>query len=176
MKKNLSMTDYAHLLLKNRVDKKHILIDATMGHGYDTVFLSTLAKHVYAFDVQKMALESTKEKVSTLDNVSLILDSFENVFNYVSTFDGIVFNLGYLPHSDKSITTLAQVTLRTVQMILDRLDCVFILLVVYPGHEEGKKEAQLLAQFISTLKTPVIEIKVSNRKDAPYIYFIDQMR
>ena len=174
MKKKKTMIELAHLLLANQVKKDHILVDATMGNGHDTLYLSSLAQHVYSFDIQQKALDSTYEKVSHLSNVSLILDSFENIFNHVSTFDGIVFNLGYLPNGDKSITTIGETTLFTVKKILSTLEHVYMVIVVYPGHLEGQYESKLLDEFVLSLTIPVIKIQVENRKNAPYIYFIEK--
>ena len=62
-----------------------IAVDFTMGNGHDTEFLSkTVGEfgHVYAFDVQEMALASTSENLKNANcpnNYTLILDSHHNV-------------------------------------------------------------------------------------------------
>ena len=59
MKRPLEM---AHDFLAEVVTKEDIVVDATMGNGHDTLFLAKLAKKVYAFDIQKQALEKTQER------------------------------------------------------------------------------------------------------------------
>ena len=47
-----------------------IAVDFTMGNGHDTEFLSKTvgeSGHVYAFDIQRAAVESTAEKLKNQD-------------------------------------------------------------------------------------------------------------
>ena len=43
-------------IINDFIEKKLIAIDATLGNGYDTDFLSKIFNKVYAFDVQKEAI------------------------------------------------------------------------------------------------------------------------
>ena len=64
-------------------------VDFTMGNGYDTEFLSRAVGEngkVYAFDIQKQAVESTRARLASVncpENYTLILDSHHNAKNYV---------------------------------------------------------------------------------------------
>ena len=49
----------SHDFLSEVLDGESIAVDATMGNGNDTVFLASLAKEVYAFDIQEQALQNT---------------------------------------------------------------------------------------------------------------------
>ena len=64
MKRPLEM---AHDFLAEVVTQDDIVVDATMGNGHDTLFLSKLAKKVYAFDIQEQALEKTQERWTRLE-------------------------------------------------------------------------------------------------------------
>ena len=151
MKKNV-LLEQAHALLSSQLTKDDIVIDATMGNGHDTLFLSTLVKEVYAFDIQQKALEKTYEKVKDLAHVHLVHDSHENILNYVKTFRAVIFNLGYLPQGDKNITTKTDTTLNTLNLVLPILKKEgFIQLIVYPGHEEGKHEDLAIQSWIKSL-------------------------
>ena len=70
----------AHAFLSEVITKEDIVVDATMGNGYDTLFLAQLAKKVYAFDIQKQALEQTTKRLTEakVDNVELLLTGHEN--------------------------------------------------------------------------------------------------
>ena len=64
--KNYQITSWVHHFLEDHVQQGDICIDATMGNGNDTALLSKLAGEtgkVIAFDIQKMALDHTNEKL-----------------------------------------------------------------------------------------------------------------
>jgi len=182
MKKSLIL-DTAHLLLTSLIHPNDVVIDATMGNGLDTLFLAKLAKHVYAFDIQKQALLNTQSLLEkeNVTNVTLIFDSHEHILNYVSDFKGVVFNLGYLPSSDKSITTKKETTLKTLEAILPKLkQNGFILMVVYVGHKAGLEESFGIDDFLSNLNPDVykimkIELPYQQNKP-PYVILIHQTK
>jgi hypothetical protein len=174
-----SIVDIAHHLIQPLFDQNDIMVDATMGNGYDTLFLAKHAKHVYSFDIQQSALDHTKSLLKSHDihNVSLVLDSHENILSHIHQFKGVLFNLGYLPKGDKSITTTWDVTKKTLEQLMIALPIYgFVAIVVYPGHPAGKIESDGLSSYLQTfdLKTYYIlkcELPfVTN--NPPYIYLI----
>ena len=149
-----SITHLSHLYLNEIIDSNDIVIDATCGRGHDTLFLANRCKKVYAFDIQKDAIDSTKYLLNEhhITNVELIHDSHEHFSEYVSSFKGAIFNLGYLPKGNKNITTHAKSTIHTVDLMLNHLPLNgFILLVVYPGHLEGRHEALEINKYLESL-------------------------
>lgn len=153
MRKN-SITEISHLYLSQLVSKDDIVIDATCGRGNDTLYLSKHCNHVYAFDIQPEAILSTKQllKEHHVKNVDVIQDSHEHFSKYVKHFKGAIFNLGYLPKGDKTITTHHDITIKTIhQMLSSMASNGFILLVVYPGHPEGLIESDHISSYLSTL-------------------------
>lgn len=176
---------FTKYLLEKSVAAGDIVIDATCGNGNDTVFLSQLVGNkgkVYAFDVQKKAIGRTdiRLKEAGIENVSLILDGHENVFKYISLeISAAVFNLGYLPGSDKTVTTNGDTTWKAVVDMLSLLkkDGV-IILVIYHGHEEGKAERDELEVAIATLdpsQTEVLRYEFLNKCNAPYVIAIEKL-
>lgn len=147
--------ELSHDFLSQVLDKNSIAIDATMGNGNDTVFLSHLAKKVYAFDVQEQALIKTKEKLEQLNikNVQLILDGHQTIDKYVvGPIRAAIFNLGYLPSADKTIITKPDTTLEAIGKILDRLEVGGrISIMIYYGHEGGDKEKDAVLNFVKEL-------------------------
>lgn len=98
------ITEVNKIFLEKIIKKGDVVIDATMGNGYDTVYLGNLVGEsgkVYAFDVQEEAILSTKKKVvrdNMEDRIELILDGHENLDKYIKEdVSCVVFNLGYLP-------------------------------------------------------------------------------
>lgn len=145
----------SHDFLAEVLDEKAIAVDATMGNGHDTVFLAGLAGKVYAFDVQKEAVQKTRERLEQLglDNAELILDGHEKLDQYVKEpIRAAIFNLGYLPSADKSIITKPDTTVRAIQLVLDRLEKGGRLaIMVYHGHEGGDMEKDAVLDFVRLL-------------------------
>lgn len=176
MRKNV-LLEQAHALLIPLITHNDVVCDMTMGNGHDTLFLASLAKEVYAFDIQQQAFDQTSLKVKGMDHVHLILDSHEHVFQYVQQFKGAIFNLGYLPQGDMSITTMTETTLRTLALLIQHMKKDdFIQLVIYPGHPEGQKESEAIDQWISSLSPHLYHITTTHflheDKKPPYLYMI----
>ena len=109
----IDLLDLQKYFILRHLGEGDVAVDFTMGNGHDTEFLSrTVGEygHVFAFDVQEQALASTSERLEKSDcpdNCTLILDSHHNVKKYVDVpIKAGMFNLGYLPGSDKKITIL----------------------------------------------------------------------
>jgi hypothetical protein len=182
MKKSLIL-DTAHLFLKNEINRDDIILDMTMGNGHDTLFISKLSQHVYAFDIQDQAIEETKKRLSDhhITHVNLIKDDHFNFDSYVDTLKGAIFNLGYLPGGNKEITTSGKHTVDTTKKCLTYLQVGgFILFVVYVGHEEGKLESESLSMFLESLDPSFYKIlKVEMpfiKNNPPYIYMIYKLK
>ena len=160
-------------------------VDFTMGNGHDTEFLSKTvgeSGHVFAFDVQEQALASTSEnlqKAGCPDNYTLILDSHHNVKKYVDVpIKAGMFNLGYLPGGDKSITTLHETSLAAISAAIDILDDDGgLLIAVYPGHEEGSVEGRLITEMLSKLdrkKICVSKLEIINSPTSPFFFLVEK--
>ena len=160
-------------------------VDFTMGNGHDTEFLSkTVGKngHVYAFDVQQQAVGSTAanlKKAGCPENYTLILDSHHKVKEYVQgPIRAGMFNLGYLPGSDKSVTTMRVTTMPAIEAAIDLLDHGGVLLVaVYPGHAEGDAEGKMVLDYFATLDRHVIcctLIRILNSPTSPFFIVIEK--
>ena len=156
----------------------NIAIDFTMGNGNDTLTLSRLAKKVYSFDIQDKALENTKKLLNDIDNVELILDSHENFDKYVQNFHVGIFNLGYLPQGDHTITTKVSTTLVAIKKAVQYLnEKGHLFIVVYIGHFEGKEESLKIDEYVSSLDHMVYNValfKMMNKLNAPYVVEIEK--
>lgn len=136
-----------------------IVVDATAGRGRDTLFLAQSVGaqgKVFAFDIQEEALKATKDLLQehrVLDRVELLLRSHTEILDYVpSGVKAVVFNLGYLPGSDRIITTQPGTTVQSVEQALTILqDNGLIVLTVYRGHPGGLEESQAIVNFLSGL-------------------------
>lgn len=151
---------FAHDLISRVVNKGDLVVDATCGNGNDTLFLSHLVEadgHVYAFDIQQQAIERTKQLLDEhkQKNVTLIQDSHANVDQYIdedTKLAAAIFNLGYLPRSDKKIVTKPESTITAVKKLLHLLKKNgVIVLVIYSGHPGGLDEKNAVLDFVKKL-------------------------
>ncbi|MBP1969568.1 16S rRNA C1402 N4-methylase RsmH [Virgibacillus natechei] len=179
---------YAHELLEGSINKGETVIDATCGNGNDTLFLSKIigdSGHVLAFDIQNQAIINTKQLLDDhkCTNVTVIQDSHANIFNHVSAnqeIGGAIFNLGYLPNSDKSVITKGESTLSAIHSILRHLKKNgLIVIVVYHGHQGGKQEKESLLEYLTSLNQKefsVLKHEFINQKNNPPFVLAIQKR
>ena len=152
------VTEVNKIYLENIINEDDVVIDATMGNGYDTVYLAKKVGpkgKVYAFDVQEEAIKSTSKKVDReeLENVELILDGHQNMDKYVQEeVSCIVFNLGYLPRAKHQTITKSDTTLEAIKKGLDLLKPNGVMsIAIYSGHEGGMEEKNAVYEFTQTL-------------------------
>lgn len=180
----IDLLDLQKHFILTHLKEGDVAVDFTMGNGHDTEFLSkTVGENgrVYAFDVQEMALRSTAAhlvEAGCPSNYTLIHDSHHNVKNYVSEpIKAGMFNLGYLPGSDKTVTTMRSTTLPAIEAAIDLMDKDAIILVaVYPGHAEGEEEGKLICEYLSTLsryKVCATRINILNSPTSPFFIIIE---
>ncbi len=154
-----------------------LVIDATCGNGKDLLFLAKLLGgkgSLVAYDIQKEALEQAELTLSSLNEqersiISLKLASHEHFTEENAAL--IVYNLGYLPGGDKSLTTMTASTLTSLKNALTTLKPGGLLSVTcYPGHEEGAREALAVRAFFEELEWPTTHIPGA-RERAPHLFF-----
>ena len=159
-------------------------VDFTMGNGHDTLCLSKAVGEdgtVFAFDIQQQALDSTEKLLceNNISNVKLILDSHANVKNYVSEPICVgMFNLGYLPGGDKSITTKHESSIAAIIAGTELLAPNGALLIaVYPGHAEGTIEGNAVRELLSSYdrkKLCCSEFHIVNSPSSPFFYLVEK--
>ncbi len=180
----LDLLELHKRFILNHLSEGDTAVDFTMGNGHDTAFLSkTVGEngHVYAFDIQPQALESSKitlEEAGCPKNYTLIMDSHHKVLEYVKTpIKAGMFNLGYLPGGDKSITTMRETTMPAIEAAISLLDKDAVLnIAVYPGHAEGDAEGKMICEYLAALdrrKICCTQIKILNSPTSPYFIVVE---
>ncbi len=159
----MRLTDRVHAALTEVLRPGDLAIDATVGNGHDVAFLAQLvgsSGKVHAFDLQQTALMTAEEKLSKaglLDRCVLHHASHERMAEILppetrGSAQVIVFNLGYLPGSDKSIVTTAASTLAALTTAIRWLAVNGLLAVTaYRGHPGGMKEADQVEEYLASL-------------------------
>ncbi|MGE7980817.1 class I SAM-dependent methyltransferase [Solibacillus sp. NPDC093137] len=179
---------YAQTLLEMSVSEGDIAVDATAGNGHDTLFLANLVGddgYVYAFDVQKEAVDATLHRLldNALEHRAIVLrDGHENVANYIhKPVSAAIFNLGYLPGSNHEIVTQPNTTIQAIESLLKLLKVGgMIVLVVYHGHEGGKDERDEVIRYVSDLPQKHVHVLryefVNQKNDPPFIIALEKVK
>ena len=135
------------------------VVDATLGTGQDCLRLAQLVGaggRVYGFDVQEEALRRTRERLQqhgVAERAQLFLTSHAHMADHVPPDIRLAaFNLGWLPGSDKQVTTRADSTLMALNSALSLLAPFGVLVVcIYPGHPEGEREQAAILDWAAGL-------------------------
>lgn len=136
----------------------------TTGKGKDLAFLLGLAggdsSLLMAIDIQKAALDQARaymaEKNSQVEAIQWRLGSHEHVGQWLEEWPKaslgvslVMYNLGYLPGSDKSITTMHDSTVASLEAVIPWIvPGGGISLMIYPGHETGHQESKELDKWL----------------------------
>ena len=175
---NLSILNRCKQIISNLVKENDIVIDATIGNGKDTLFLSKLVPKgkIFGFDIQDEAINNTKNLLNNnrINNYTLFNDSHAKISEILNNYQGkvslILFNLGYLPGGNKKITTNYKSTIKAIDNSLKMLNNKgIILVVIYPGHPEGLKESIEIKKHLKNKKILFQEYHNTNKKTAPYL-------
>ena len=105
-------TEVAKRMVCDHLKAGDLAVDATCGNGWDTQALAEAVGpegHVLAIDIQVDAIAATRERLHArqyLQWVSLVQESHVHLADRLTgKAQAIMFNLGYLPGGDPSITT-----------------------------------------------------------------------
>ncbi len=180
----IDLLDTQKYLITPHIQPGGTVVDFTMGNGHDTLWLSRQVGEqgkVCAFDIQQQALDSTAARLAEhgASNVTLIKDSHSNVKAYVKEpICAGLFNLGYLPGGDRSITTMRETTLPAIAAAIDLLDAGGgLLIAVYPGHAEGTAEgieiAKLLAGY-DRRQMSCTQVRLVNSPTSPFFFLVEK--
>lgn len=177
------VTDWCHEVIRTQAKPGGFYIDATMGGGKDTLFLSGLAGRegrVLAFDIQPEALKATGallESSGAADGqdgrLRLILDGHEHMDQYAGehTADVICFNFGYLPGGDHRIATSARTSIPAIEKGLRILKPGGMMsLCIYSGGDTGFEEKEAILAYLKGLSVKEYTVIVNeyyNRQNHP---------
>lgn len=174
-------TQLALHMVSGYAKKGGVFADATCGNGHDTLWLARMKpSKLYAFDIQPEAVENTRRLLISegfspeLEDgtIELIRDSHESIGSHIPTpVDVIIFNLGYLPGGDKSITTGETSTIGAVESSLTLLaKDGLVSITMYSGHPEGRREKEALLEMAAALDSRTYHsayVNMLNQKNDP---------
>ncbi|MEH7181332.1 tRNA (mnm(5)s(2)U34)-methyltransferase [Neobacillus vireti] len=173
---------FAKKLLENAVTSGDVAVDATVGNGHDTLFIANLvgpSGKVYGFDVQEDAIRTSTERLQQhgiKERVTIFHAGHEVLSELIPVehhgkITAAIFNLGYLPGSDKSIVTKPETTISSIEQLLTIMAPEgIIILVIYHGHEEGAIEREALLRYckeIDQKRAHVLQYRFMNQQNNP---------
>lgn len=138
-----------------------LVLDATAGNGNDTEFLAQAVEEnglVLAFDVQESALAKTAARLRAAglsQRVRLVQESHERLASFVQPGQKVLasmFNLGFLPGSDSTVTTQKESSLTALAQLEELTRQSGIISVhCYLGHAGGLEEGRAIENWMSQL-------------------------
>ncbi|SFX18221.1 Putative rRNA methylase [Thermoactinomyces sp. DSM 45891] len=193
MMKTLSTLQSAKHYIKQAIQEQShpIAIDATLGNGYDTIFLAQEVGAqglVFGFDIQSLAIEKTSQRLQqkgVLERATLFHAGHEcwEAFiphKYKNQINAVMFNLGYLPHGDETIITRPATTLQAMRYACQWLaPRGIITIALYVGHEGGKDEVDHVISLASKLPSNQFQVtwtQTLNRSSAPSLIVIEKIK
>ena len=185
----MQLTNIAQTWLKDHIQIGDPVIDATLGNGFDALFLAqSIGKTgtIYGFDVQQEAINSTTQLLQHEPCQQVFfLQGHEHMMAHIPQekhghIQAIMFNLGWLPKSDKSIITHADTTILALEQSLQLLaPNGRMSIMLYPGHHGGDSEAAqvttwLQAKHLHDISFNLEQIRVPQRPKAPILLQIQK--
>ncbi len=145
---------FVKALMSHALHPGDFAVDATVGNGHDTLFLSSQVGgrgRVFGFDIQQDALDNAGCRLKdggAHPNVTLFHAGHERMAELIpgeahGKVAAVMFNLGYLPGSDGRVITRAETTCSAIDAALSIMRKGGVIsLVLYTGHPGGEEEAQ----------------------------------
>ena len=182
-----SARHWAQELLNEALYLGAVAVDGTMGGGGDALFLCEKvgeAGRVYAFDVQEDAVNRTRGRLveaGLAAQATLHCAGHERIPEFVKEpIDAAVFNLGWLPGGDKSVTTRVGTTIAALNGCLSLLKPRGIITIcAYPGHPEGEAELHAVYAWASALPDQyqaAIRAFLNPARPAPALFAVQRIR
>jgi predicted methyltransferase len=184
----MHFTVEAQRILGDRIVQGDIVIDATAGNGHDTVFLADKVGEqglVYAIDIQASAIELVRLRLAErelLPRVMLHHSDHKHIKQIVApehhgAVKCAVFNLGYLPLGDKSITTTHASSVAAIDGAASLLKPNgLITILAYVGHPGGREETQAVRVWIENHSDRFVfqELRDPANLDSPILWVVEK--
>ena len=185
----MRLVQQAQSYLAPRIRRGDALLDATVGNGHDTAFLAGSTGPtgvVFGFDIQARAIENTRLHLQQRGLnawVTLFQQGHETMLEHIPlSYQGrikvVMFNLGYLPGSDKTRVTTGENTCVALQQATQLLAADGVLsIMAYPGHEQGAEETRKVQQWLQQLPSKQwrMHTTASDRVDSPRLIFVERI-
>lgn len=181
--------EWAHIVAAKAIKMRGpYAVDATLGNGFDTIALLKECSPdgtVWSIDIQERAFVTTAENISEVDFTashinchgchSKIKDFIPK--EYHGKISTVMFNLGYLPGSDRKVITRPESTIDAITNALEIITSGGVVTVMcYRGHDESEYQAILeWSKPIDQKKYQILHYNFLNQKNkAPSLFCIEK--
>jgi glycine oxidase len=177
-----SLTQLAHSIARRAFRPGDQVLDATAGNGHDTAFLAAIAgpAAVTAIDLQPQAIAATRARLASgAEEVRLIVGDHAEVLEQqlktvspeaagtARPYGVMMFNLGYLPGSDRSVITQPETTRRALAAGLRLLRPGGVLTaIVYRGHSGGTAEYEIVERLAGDCEGVSVDVLPGDSGDS----------
>jgi precorrin-6B methylase 2 len=179
------LTELAQAAVRERIRPGDAAVDATAGNGHDTVFLAAAVGpggRVFAFDTQPAAIRATRRRLraegmgGTVELIEACHSRLPEFLPRSLELNAAMFNLGYLPGSDKRLVTQSTTTVAALAASLERLaQRGLVTVTAYRGHPGGASEASAVAASLDSLPAGKYTIeRHSTPADGPLLWVIQR--
>ncbi len=166
-----------------------VALDATVGNGNDLRFLCEISSPdstIIGVDVQSIAIERCQkllEEQHCEARVKLVLRSHDEIDSIcraegIMNLDVVMYNLGYLPGTDKKLRTQAQTSIASLEQAIGLLSTNGIITICcYVAHEGGLEERNAIQKWMSELdpkKLRVMQYKSYESAHTPECYVLQK--
>ena len=105
-------------------------------------------------DIQPLALRRSKERLKDTNNTFLYLMNHKDIDTLnINNVDLVLYNLGFLPGSDKKVITSYESTLESLEKAYNLInDEGVILIASYIRHSHGYEEYTNIINYLNTHK------------------------
>lgn len=178
--RGVPISEWCRRFVREAVKPGDICVDATAGTGQDTAFLARLVGAdgcVYAYDIQDTALEQTRRRLEQEGLETRVHLIKKNHAEMEADVGGeeiacIMFNFGYLPGGDHSISTKPESSVLAVDAGLRILKPGGLMcLCIYSGQDTGYEEKEALLRYLKGLDQrrylAVVSEYYNRRNDPP---------
>ncbi|MDR2822763.1 MAG: class I SAM-dependent methyltransferase [Acholeplasmatales bacterium] len=174
----LMINDVLKSILLNLIDRDSIVVNASTGNGLETIFLAEHVKKVYAFSTQELAISNTKYLTieNKITNCVLLKESRDNINKHVNKYQGVLYNLGYLP-LDEPLEIRLEKTINSIKGALEVIPKSggFICVSCYPGVKYSKEEISAIHELLINLpleEYDLLKFNIENKASAPYVLLL----
>lgn len=148
-----------------------VFLDATCGNGHDTLYLASTASsclekdpslsvRLLAFDIQPEAIANTTQRLGARSfsprlAIEYFLLGHEHAASQVHSGQALalaVYNLGFLPGSDKTVITRAAGSMASLTSLMPCMMTGGVFVIhAYGGHEGGLEELTAVRRWAEEL-------------------------
>jgi predicted methyltransferase len=179
------LTELAQAAVRAVLHPGDFVIDATAGNGHDSRFLCDgvgPTGRVFSFDIQREALARTAERTNHATQLVLIESDHAALQEmlpeqYRGHIAAVMFDLGYLPGGNKTITTQTDSSVQAISASLELLrPGGVVTILAYTGHPGGLEEAAAVEGLLNQLNPHDYRVQVvrgdSVTPQAPRLYIV----